>query len=47
MKTKAIVIKCNKCGATDILKKVGEGPSQTTDSEGKCWCCRKADRSAS
>lgn len=34
MKTKAIVIKCDKCGATDILKKVGEGPSQTTDSEG-------------
>ena len=34
MKTKAIVIKCDKCGATDILKKVGEGPSQTTDVEG-------------
>lgn len=34
MKTKAIVIKCDKCGATDILKKVGEGPSQTTDAEG-------------
>lgn len=34
MKTKAIVIKCDKCGATDILKKVGEGPSETTDGEG-------------
>lgn len=34
MKTKAIVIKCDKCGAIDILKKVGEGPSQTTDVEG-------------
>ena len=34
MKTKAIVIKCDKCGATDILRKVGDGPSQTTDVEG-------------
>ena len=34
MKEKAIVIKCDKCGATDILRKVGDGPSQTTDVEG-------------
>lgn len=34
MKTKAIVIRCDKCGATDILRKVGDGPSQTTDVEG-------------
>lgn len=33
MKTKAIVIKCDKCGATDILRKVTDGPSQTTDVE--------------
>lgn len=26
MKTKAIVIKCDKCGATDILRKVCDGP---------------------
>ena len=34
MKTKAIVIKCDKCGATDILRKVCDGHSQTTDVEG-------------
>ena len=34
MKTKAIVIKCDKCGSIDILRKVGDGPSQTTDVEG-------------
>ena len=28
------MIKCDKCGATDILRKVGDGPSQTTDVEG-------------
>lgn len=34
MKTKAIVIKCDKCGAIDILSKVSDGPSETTDGEG-------------
>ena len=34
MKTKAIVIKCDKCGTTDILRKVCDGHSQTTDVEG-------------
>ena len=34
MKTKAIVMKCDKCGATDILRKVCDGHSQTTDVEG-------------
>lgn len=33
MNTKAIMIKCDKCGVTDILRKVGNGPSQTTDVE--------------
>lgn len=34
MKTKAIMIKCDKCGAIDILRKVDDAPSQTTDVEG-------------
>ena len=34
MKTKAIVVTCDRCGARDILRKVTGGPSNTTDNEG-------------
>lgn len=43
MMKKALVITCDKCGATDILEKKSDGPSNFTDSEGyevfhPGWC---------